>query len=273
MTTGQSDPYVLGGTQTEQQRLVAQAAEFVNPANWLLDQIDIQPGWRTVDIGCGPIGILDLLSQRVGKTGSVTGLEREQRFVAMAQSEISRRGLNNVKVVQADALNTGLPKAEFDLVHERLVMINVPKREALLQEMISLLRPGGTIVLEDVDDISYTCVPLHPSWTILLDTFHAAFHANGGNAFIGRELTRCLRDVGIRNIRTKIHVGTVGPGEYRRTHLLSLLDVLHDKVVGSGVLTETQLSEHRLALTDHLKNPDTLLIDKLLVQAWGQKQS
>jgi SAM-dependent methyltransferase len=264
---------VLGGTQTEQQRLVAQAAEFVNPANWLLDQIDIQPGWRTVDIGCGPIGILDLLSQRVGKTGSVTGLEREQRFVAMAQSEISRRGLNNVKVVQADALNTGLPKAEFDLVHERLVMINVPKREALLQEMISLLRPGGTIVLEDVDDISYTCVPLHPSWTILLDAFHAAFHANGGNAFIGRELTRCLRDVGIRNIRTKIHVGTVGPGEYRRTHLLSLLDVLHDKVVGSGVLTETQLSEHRLALTDHLKNPDTLLIDKLLVQAWGQKQS
>jgi ubiquinone/menaquinone biosynthesis C-methylase UbiE len=271
--SGQSDPYVLGGTQTEQQRLVAQAAEFENQANWLLDQIDIQPGWRTVDIGCGPIGILNLLSERVGETGSVIGLEREQRFVAVARSEISQRGLNNVEVVQADALNTGLPKAAFDLVHERLVMINVPTREALLQEMISLLRPGGTIVLEDVDDISYTCVPLHPSWTILLDAFHAAIHANGGNAFIGRELTRYLRDAGIKNIRTKIHVGTVNPGEYRRMHLLSLLDVLHQKVVSSGVLTETQLGEHRLALIDHLKNPDTLLIDKLLIQAWGQKQS
>ena len=45
----------------------------------------------------------------------------------------------------------------------------------------------------------------------------------------------------------------------------------HAKVIHSGVLTETQLSEHRAALIDHLKDPDTLLIDKLLVEAWGQK--
>lgn len=270
MTTEQSDPYVLGGTRTEQERLVAQAAEFEVQSRWLLDQIDIEPGWRTVDIGCGPIGILNLLSERVGTTGSVVGLEREQRFVAMARSEIAQRGLNNVKVVQGDALNTGLSKAAFDLVHERLVMINVPTREALLQEMISLLRPGGTIALEDVDDISYTCVPLHPSWTALLDAFHAAFHANGGNAYVGRDLVGYLRRAGVKNIQVKIHVGTVNPGEYRRTHLLSLLDVLHDKVINSGVLTEVQLSSHRKALNAHLEDPNTILIDKLLVQAWGQ---
>jgi ubiquinone/menaquinone biosynthesis C-methylase UbiE len=267
----ESDPYVLGGTQTEQQRLVAQAAEFEVQTRWVLDQINIRSGASAVDIGCGPIGILDLLSERVGATGSVVGLEREERFVAMARAEIAQRGLSNVEVVQGDALSTGLPKSAFDLVHERLVMINVPTREALLKEMISLLRPGGTIILEDIDDISYTCVPLHPSWTILLNAFHTTFHANGANAFIGRELTRYLREAGINNVRVKIHVGAVSPGEYRRTHLLSLLDALHEKVVHSGVLTETQLSEHRAALIDHLKDPDTLLIDKLLVQAWGQK--
>jgi hypothetical protein len=42
-------------------------------------------------------------------------------------------------------------------------------------------------------------------------------------------------------------------------------------VIGTGVLTEKQLSNHREALIAHLKNPETLLIDKLLVQAWGQK--
>jgi hypothetical protein len=47
----------------------------------------------------------------------------------MARSEIARRGLRDVEIVQADALNTGLPE-------------------------------GGTIVLQDVDDISNTCVPL-----------------------------------------------------------------------------------------------------------------
>jgi len=114
-------------------------------------------------------------------------------------------------------------------------------------------------------------VPLHPSWTILLDAFHTAFHANGGNAFVGRELACYLRKAGIKNIRVKIHVGTASPGEYRRTHLLSLLDVMHDKVVDFGFLSETQLSKHRAALVDHLKDPDTLLIDKLLDQAWGNK--
>jgi SAM-dependent methyltransferase len=269
----QTDPYVLGGTETEQQRLVAQAAEFEEQSRWLLDQIGIEPGWRAVDIGCGPIGVLDLLSERVGEGGSIVGVEREERFVTMARSEIARRGLRNVAVVHADALNTGLQKPAFDLVHERLVMINVPTRDALLREMLALLRPGGTIVLEDVDDISYTCAPLHPSWTALLDAFHTAFHANGGNAYIGRELPSYLRDAGVKNIRVKIHVRTVNPGEYRRTHLLSLLDVLRDKVIGSGILTEKELDAHREALAAHLESPDTLLIDKLLVQAWGQKQS
>jgi ubiquinone/menaquinone biosynthesis C-methylase UbiE len=269
--SGQSEAYVLGGTQTEQQRLVAQALEFESQSRWLLQQLDIRPGSSALDIGCGPIGILNLLSEKVGPAGSVIGVEREARFVAMAQSEITQRGLSNVKVVQADALNTGLEKEAFDLVHERLVMINVPTREALLQEMVSLLRPGGTLVLEDVDDISYTCSPLHPSWTILIDAFHAAFHANGGNAYIGRTLPTYLRDAGIKNIRTKVHVGTVNPGEYRRTHLLSLLDSLRDKVITSGVLSEKQLGEHRTALVAHLNDPNTLLIDKLLVQAWGQK--
>jgi hypothetical protein len=104
----------------------------------------------------------------------------------------------------------------------------------------------------------------------LLDAFHAAFHANGGNAYIGRDLVRYLRSAGVKNIQVKIHVGTINPGEYRRTHLLSLLDVLHDKVISSGVLTEEQLRNHRKALLVHLEDPDTLLIDKLLVQAWGQ---
>ena len=184
----QSDPYVLGSTETERERLLAQAAEFESQSRWLLGKIDVRPGSRAVDIGCGPIGILNLLSKRVGKTGSVVGLEREQLFVTMARTEVAQRGLHNVEVVQGDAMDSGPPKGVFDLVHERLVMINMPARQLLLKEMISLLRPGGTIILEDVDDISYTCVPLHPSWTILLDAFHTVFHANGGNAFIGREL-------------------------------------------------------------------------------------
>jgi hypothetical protein len=60
----QSVAYALGGTLSEQQRLMAQAQGLEVHAEWLLDQIGVSAGQRTVDVGCGPIGILNLLSDR-----------------------------------------------------------------------------------------------------------------------------------------------------------------------------------------------------------------
>src|SRR5215204_4481320 len=88
MSAAVSQTYCFGDTDVEQRRLVAQAESFELPARWLLDQIRIQPGWRTIDIGCGPLGILHLLSERVGSNGVVVGLEREPRFAHMAQDQL-----------------------------------------------------------------------------------------------------------------------------------------------------------------------------------------
>jgi Protein-L-isoaspartate(D-aspartate) O-methyltransferase (PCMT) len=53
---------------------------------------------------------LDLLSDCVGTSGEVVGIEREERFAEMARKEIKRRELNNVSVILSDALGTGLKK-------------------------------------------------------------------------------------------------------------------------------------------------------------------
>ncbi len=263
--------YPLGGTQTELQRLLAQAEVYEPDSNWLLDQSGIQPGWRAVDVGCGPIGILNLLSQRVGQSGSVVGLEREPRFVEMARAEIAKRGLRNVRVVQADALNTGLEKNAYDLVHERLVLINVSAREAFVTEMLSLLRPGGSLVLADVDNVSWLCQPPHPSWDLLLNAFHTVFHAGGGDGFIGRRLPALLRGAGVQDVQVKVTVATPKLGDYRRTHLISLIDSVRDKVIAGGLLDAAELDEHRGVLLRHLNDPVTIVIDKLFVQSWGRK--
>jgi hypothetical protein len=80
MMSSPNVPYVLGGTQTEQQRLIAQAQDLEGPTRWMLDRIDLKLGLRAVDVGCGPIGIMNLLSERVGTGGIVIGVEREPRF-------------------------------------------------------------------------------------------------------------------------------------------------------------------------------------------------
>jgi SAM-dependent methyltransferase len=266
-----SAAYPLGGSEVEKQRLLVQAKTYEPIANALLDQVGIKEGWRAVDIGCGPIGILDLLSPRVGATGKVVGVERESRFVAMAEQEIAKRALQNVTVIEADALNTGLEKGSFDFAHERLVLINVREREAFLAEMASLLRPGGVMVLEDVDNVSWLCQPAHASWNVLFDTFHSAFHRGGGDGFIGRRLPELMRRAGIRDIKTKINVETLQLGDYRRTHLVSLIDSIREKIVSAGLLSAEVLEQHRKALLEHLNDPTTTVIEKLLVQCWGRK--
>jgi len=67
------------------------------------------------------------------------------------------------------------------------------------------------------------------------------------------------------------HVEIAQVGQYRRTHLLSLIESMRDLVLASGQLKETELQEHIAALSAHLADPETTLIDKLIVQAWGQK--
>ena len=140
--------------------LVAQVRrrrELEQQARWLLDHIGIRPGSRAIDIGCGPIGILNLLSERVGPQGAVIGLEYVPRFAEMARNDIARRRLINVEVTQTDALLNGLQRNSFDFVHERLVMINIPTPETILSEMIALVRPGGTVAVEEVDGASWLC--------------------------------------------------------------------------------------------------------------------
>ena len=136
-------------------------------------------------------------------------------------------------MVNADALRTGLEKGSYDVVHERLVLINVPiaSQEAILAEMFSLTRPGGIIALQEFDSASYVCYSL------------------------------------------KAHVEVAQIGEYRRTHLLSLIESMRDLVLASGRIEETELGAHMAALSEHLADPGTTLIDKLIVQAWGHRPS
>jgi len=74
--TQQSD-YFLGQSNAEHARLQCQAGELEQRSRELLERVGVQPGSRVIDVGCGPQGILHVLADLVGPTGTVVGLERE----------------------------------------------------------------------------------------------------------------------------------------------------------------------------------------------------
>src|SRR5712691_3402576 len=147
--------YLLGSGLSERERLLRQCDIHEPEARWLLDQVGVRPGWRAIDVGCGPLGILNLLSERVGPTGAAVGLDNEPRMLEWGRLSIAERGLANVELVQGEASASGLPRGSFDFAHARLVLINVSNSDQVLREMVALVRPGGLVAVQEVDWISW----------------------------------------------------------------------------------------------------------------------
>lgn len=134
--------YLLGTSHLEIARLRKQAAIFASETATLLDRIGVQHHWHAIDVGCGPIGILNLLCDRIGISGSVVGVDANAEMLDVAKTITSESG-NNIRLIHADARATGLPRDSFDLVHERLVLINVPDPERVVEEMVGLASRRG----------------------------------------------------------------------------------------------------------------------------------
>jgi ubiquinone/menaquinone biosynthesis C-methylase UbiE len=263
--------YVMGGTLTERERLLAQAASQAPEARWLLDRIGVEAGWSVIDVGCGPVGILDLLAERVGPLGVVVGVEREPRFVEMAQMLLSERALTSVKVVHAEALDTGLPDESFDLVHARLVLLHQRDPRPLLEQMVRLARPGGWVAVQELDAVSFVCEPPHPAWTRLWEVTLTVTGEFGIDVHLGRRIPSMLRAVGLEEVQAEAHTRLVHPGEYGRTHLLSLAIGMRDRIVERGLLTESELADDMHAVQEHVDDPETVIVREMLVQAWGRQ--
>ena len=269
----QGEQYLLGHSEAEERRLRRQAAELRQESAWLFDRIGLGVGSRAIDFGCGPQGVLDLLSDRVGPTGHVIGIEGNRKFAAMAKFFVADRGLKNVEVVQGDATTTDLPGASFDLVHARLVLVNVPHVEAVVREMVRLARPGGVVASHEADYLSHFCDPPLRAWDRLFEIFKEYSAANGIDLFVGRRTHRLFRKAGLVDIAVKPAIHVYPHGHNRRLMFWHFLQNVRDGILEQELITESEFNELTAELKEHLEQRDTLVVSHLFFQVWGRKAS
>ena len=75
MTNTYSGSYPIERRDGEIERLHIQSAGMAPDTQVMLDLIGVEQGWKCLDLGCGPGGITSLLSERVGDSGHVLGLD------------------------------------------------------------------------------------------------------------------------------------------------------------------------------------------------------
>jgi SAM-dependent methyltransferase len=263
--------YSLGSSPAERDRLRRQSGELRDHSAVLLDRVGVAEGWRAIDLGCGPSGILDLLADRVGPAGRVVGLDVDPANVALAREFAAERGLSNVEVTQGDARQTGLPSASYDLVHARTLLINIPDPAAVVAEMVRLARPGGWVAVLEPDGGGTVCYPPDPAWDRLGQIFLSAQQVDGADTFIGRRLPELLRRAGLAAVGVEAKADIYPAGHSRRTLRADLVRSMRPKILAAGIASERELDEVDQAVREHLSDPDTLMLPHLLFLAWGRK--
>lgn len=263
--------YALGTSEAERVRLQRQAQELRAHSEYLLDRVALGPGQRAIDLGCGPLGILDLLSMRVGRTGSVIGLDREPKNVALAKAFVQDSGLVNVEIIEGDARSTRLAPGSFDVVHARTLLTNVPDPAAVMSEIVRLLRPGGWAAVMEPDAGINLYYPPHPTWDRLHEIFLAGFRVDGADPLIGRRVPSLFEDAGLSEVHVEARMDVYPLGHSRRTIRLELLRTMRPKLVASGIAGETELDALDRAAQELLNDPRTLVLPILFFLVSGRR--
>jgi len=108
------------------------------------------PGARVVDIGCGAGTDLLLAALHVGSSGRAIGVDMTAAMRERAQEGAGACGLAHVDVRAGEATALPLDDGSVDVVISNGVLNLVPEKQAAIDEIRRVLKPGGRVQIADI---------------------------------------------------------------------------------------------------------------------------
>ncbi|WP_312911405.1 class I SAM-dependent methyltransferase [Natronosalvus caseinilyticus] len=114
-----------------------------------IDHLDLRPGDRVLDVGCGPGVNFEPIRRAIGKDGRLVAVDYSPAMVAKARERIDRYGWKNVEVHRVDATTVAFDDW-FDAAVATLSMSVMPDVRRAVENVHRLLVPGGSFVVFDL---------------------------------------------------------------------------------------------------------------------------
>jgi demethylmenaquinone methyltransferase/2-methoxy-6-polyprenyl-1,4-benzoquinol methylase len=109
---------------------------------------NIQPGQQVLDLAGGTGDLVLLIAPKVGPQGRVVLSDINNAMIRTGRARLLDRGIaGNVEYVQADAERLPFPDNSFDCITMAFGLRNVTHKQAALDAMYRVLKPGGRLLI------------------------------------------------------------------------------------------------------------------------------
>lgn len=263
-----NERYVIRGGAEGRERLRL-LAEVVGPTTRaLLARAGVAPGATCLDVGCGGGDVTVELARLAGPTGRALGVDLDDVKLGIARSEAAQAGIGNVSFAAHD-VTTWEPAERFDVVYARFLLTHLRDPASLLAAACRPVRPGGVVIVEDIDFRGHFAEPDCPALTRFVELYTEVVRRRGADANIGPRLPGLLRGAGLDAVQMNlVHLAALEGGIKELTALT--YETITEPVLADGLATADELRASIAALHAFARDPHTVLAGPRIVQAWGR---
>lgn len=246
-TGGRRTGYAFNNSSPQATDQLATLSAYLDPLTiTCLEAVDLRPGARCLEVGAGAGSIAHWLAAGTGPTGRVVAIDQDTSKLAPAP---------NLEIIQHD-LERGVPvDGPFDLIHARLVLLHLPFRHRLLQQLALRLAPGGWLVVGEFSRQPLEVLSAaHPGdaalFTRVIDTLVTVLEKrHGADLDWAHQARTAMADLGLQHVYTVEHAETwVGGGAGCRLHEVNSRQK-QSSLLAEG-LTEVELDRFRRIVSD-----------------------